>query len=154
MFNMRKLLSAIYKHHALIYKVFLFVVSTLFIVYLFPKGGAFKYNFEKGKVWQNDNLYAPFDFPVQKTVAQITEEELLLKESLPCYFVLDTVLSNNSTKKLLLEFEDTFPDTLSATLKNYARLKVKKNHLRRKNYSNTTLILKFPILGKILRKIR
>jgi len=123
---MRKLLSTIYEHHALIYKVFLFITSTLFIVYLFPKGGAFKYNFEKGKVWQNDNLYAPFDFPVQKTLEQIRTEESLLKESLPYYFILDTVLSNSSSEKLLQEFELTFPDTLNTALKNYARLKVKK----------------------------
>jgi len=123
---MRKILSAIYKYHSLIYKVFLFVVSTLFIVYLFPKGGAFKYNFEKGKVWQNENLYAPFDFPVQKTAAQITEEELQLKEVLPYYFVLDTLVTNDSAKNVLNEFDATFPDSLNVALKKYARLKLQK----------------------------
>jgi len=106
--------------------VFLFVVSTLFIVYLFPKGGAFKYNFEKGKVWQNENLYAPFDFPVQKTAAQITEEELQLKEVLPYYFVLDTLVTNDSAKNVLNEFDATFPDSLNVALKKYARLKLQK----------------------------
>jgi len=123
---MRKLLSAIYKYHSLIYKVFLFVASTLFIVYLFPKGGAFKYNFEKGKVWQNENLYAPFDFAVQKTAAQITEEELLLKETLPYYFVLDTVVSNESARNVLNEFDATFPDTLNVELKKHALLKLQQ----------------------------
>jgi len=123
---MRKLLSAIYKYHSLIYKVFLFVFSTLFIVYLFPKGGAFKYDFEKGKVWQNENLYAPFDFAVQKTQAQITEEELLLKETLPYYFVLDTVVSNESAQNVLQEFDVTFPDTLDVELKKYALLKLQR----------------------------
>ena len=61
----------------------MFVISTLFIVYLFPKGGSFKYDFEKGKVWQTENLYAPFDFAVQKTEAQISIEEELLKENIP-----------------------------------------------------------------------
>ena len=104
----------------------MFVVSTLFIVYLFPKGGAFKYNFEKGKVWQNENLYAPFDFAVQKTDAQITEEELLLKEILPYYFVLDTVASNKATKNVLSEFDADFPDSLNIELKKYARLKLQR----------------------------
>lgn len=122
---MRKFLSTIYKYHSLIYKVFLFIISTLFIVYLFPKGGAFKYNFEKGKVWQNENLYAPFDFPVQKTEAQISEEKLLLKEILPYYFVLDTVVSNKSIKDVFNEFDVTFPDTLNVELKKHAFEKLK-----------------------------
>jgi len=106
--------------------VFLFVVSTLFIVYLFPKGGAFKYNFEKGKVWQNENLYAPFDFPVQKTVTQISIEEELLKENIAYYFTLDTVIAKKSTQKLLSEFELTFPDSLSLALKKEAKIKLDK----------------------------
>jgi len=123
---MRKFLSAIYKYHSSIYKVFLFVISTLFIVYLFPKGGAFKYNFEKGKVWQNENLYAPFDFAIQKTTAQINKEEEELKESIPQYFTLDAEIAENSAKKLLNEFETTFPDTLNIDLRKRAKIKLDK----------------------------
>ncbi|PHS05984.1 MAG: phosphohydrolase [Kordia sp.] len=123
---MRKFISAIYEHHSLIYKVFLFVISTLFIVYLFPKGGSFKYDFEKGKVWQTENLYAPFDFAVQKTQVQISIEEELLKEGMPYYFTLDTIIASNSSQKLLNEFELTFPDSLNPDLKNRCRLKLAK----------------------------
>ena len=123
---MRKFLSAIYKHHSLIYKIFLFVISTLFIVYLFPKGGSFKYDFEKGKVWQTENLYAPFDFAVQKTEAQISIEEELLKENIPYYFTLDTIIAINSSQKLLKEFELTFSDSFNLDLKNRSRLKLEK----------------------------
>jgi len=121
---MRKFLSTIYEYHSLLYKIFLFVVSTLFIVYLFPKGGTFKYNFEKGKVWQNENLYAPFDFAVKKTLKQISEEEKLLKESMPYYFTLDTLVAVNSARQLLHEFELTFPDTLNGALKKQSKLKL------------------------------
>jgi len=93
-------------------------------VYLFPKGGTFKYNFEKGKVWQNENLYAPFDFAVKKTLKQISEEEKLLKESMPYYFTLDTLVAVNSARQLLHEFELTFPDTLNGALKKQSKLKL------------------------------
>jgi len=95
-------------------------------VYLFPKGGAFKYNFEKGKVWQNENLYAPFDFAIQKTTAQINKEEEELKESIPQYFTLDAEIAENSAKKLLNEFETTFPDTLNIDLRKRAKIKLDK----------------------------
>jgi hypothetical protein len=76
---MKKILSTIYKHHSFFYKVFLFVISTLFIVYLFPKGGGFKYDFEKGKVWQNENLYAPFDFAIKKNIKKNTSRREVSK---------------------------------------------------------------------------
>lgn len=37
----------------------------------FPRTGKFKYEFEVGKVWQYDDLYAPFDFPINKSADQI-----------------------------------------------------------------------------------
>jgi putative nucleotidyltransferase with HDIG domain len=86
-------------------------------VYLFPKGGAFKYNFEKGKVWQNENLYAPFDFPIQKTEQQLADEILNLKTELPAYFIVDTIISNNSKAHLIADFEATFPDSLHTELR-------------------------------------
>ena len=53
---MKDLINTFYKNHALIYKAILFITTTFLIVYLFPKGGKFKYDFEKGKPWQSENL--------------------------------------------------------------------------------------------------
>ena len=86
-------------------------------MYLFPKGGAFKYNFEKGKVWQNDNLYAPFDFPIQKTEKQLADEINSLKENLPSYFIIDTTIPVRSKINLKNSFNTTFSDTLNVELK-------------------------------------
>lgn len=93
------------------------MISTFFIVYLFPKGGAFKYNIEKGKVWQNDNLYAPFDFPIQKTEKQLADEINSLKENLPSYFIIDTTIHVRSKINLKNSFNATFSDSLNVELK-------------------------------------
>ena len=98
------------------------MISTFFIVYLFPKGGAFKYNIEKGKVWQNDNLYAPFDFPIQKTEKQLADEINSLKENIPSYFILDTLIPVKSKVDLLNSFNATFPDSLDFDLKENVKL--------------------------------
>lgn len=124
---MRKNLSSLYKYQSVIYKIFLFVITALFIVYLFPKGGAFKYTFEKGKVWQNENLYAPFDFPVQKTDEQLTEDIESLKEGIPAYFVLDQRIPITSKEDLLHEFETTFPDSLEVILKEEIKIILEKS---------------------------
>ena len=68
---MKDFINKLYKNHSLIYKVLLFVSTTFLIVYLFPKSGKFKYGFEKGKPWQSENLYAPFDFAIKKTNEEI-----------------------------------------------------------------------------------
>ena len=71
---MKDLLNKYYQNHALVYKIFLFIVVTATIVYLFPKGGQFKYNIQKGKPWQYENLYAPFDFAILKTDEDVQKE--------------------------------------------------------------------------------
>ncbi len=71
---MRKFLDRLYKNQSLIYKYFLYLVSILLVVFFFPKGGKFKYEFQKGKPWQHDNLYAPFDFSIKKTEGEIDRE--------------------------------------------------------------------------------
>ncbi len=121
---MKKNLSSLYQYQSIIYRVLLFVVATFLIVYLFPKGGSFKYNFEKGKVWQNENLYAPFDFAIQKTPEQIQKESELLKEQLPYYFIADSLIAKSSEQNLLQEFSMTFPDSISIEFKNDVRKKL------------------------------
>ena len=42
---MNDLLNKWYKNHALAYKIILFVFTTSLVVYVFPKSGKFKYDF-------------------------------------------------------------------------------------------------------------
>ena len=71
---MKDFLNKYYQNHTLIYKIFLFVIINVTIVYLFPKGGQFPYNIQKGKPWQYENLYAPFDFAILKTEEDLNKE--------------------------------------------------------------------------------
>ena len=67
----------------------LFILTTFLIVYFFPKSGKFKYSFEKGKPWQSENLYAPFDFAIKKTDEEFDlEKQNVIKNALP-YFNVD-----------------------------------------------------------------
>jgi len=71
--------------------VFLFILTTFVIVYLFPKSGTFRYSFEKGKPWQSENLYAPFDFAIKKSSEEITSEKAQITKQSPVFFDVDTV---------------------------------------------------------------
>ena len=87
---MKSILTSFAKNQSFIFKIFLFILSTVLIIYLLPKGGQFKYNFQKGKPWQYENLYAPFSFTIKKSKAEIEEEKEYLREELIPYFEIDT----------------------------------------------------------------
>ena len=92
---MSQIINKIYKNNAIVYKVLLFLVTAVAIVYLFPKGGQFKYDFNKGKPWQYENLYAPFDFAIQKTEDEITKEKNQIQNSVKSYFLYDSGIYKN-----------------------------------------------------------
>ena len=89
---MNEFKNKFYRNHSVIYKVFLFVVTTFLIVYLFPKSGTFRYSFEKGKPWQSENLYAPFDFAIQKSTDQIEAEKNSISKGATIFFEVDTTV--------------------------------------------------------------
>ncbi|MDP5106485.1 MAG: HDIG domain-containing protein [Polaribacter sp.] len=87
---MSEFINKIYRNNTFIYKVLLFLTTTVAIVYLFPKGGQFKYDFNNGQLWKYDNLYAPFDFAIQKTAEEISLEKKDIESNLKKYFQYDT----------------------------------------------------------------
>ncbi len=107
---MRTLFDALFKSQSLIYKYVLYFAAVVAIVFFFPKGGQFKYEFQKGKPWQYDNLYAPFDFSIKKTDAEVAAEKNAQRsDQLPYYR-----LSENTEKKVLADYESQFPRIFNA----------------------------------------
>ena len=109
---MKDFINLLYRNHSFGYKLLLFISTTFLIVYLFPKSGKFKYNFEKGKPWQSENLYAPFDFAIKKTDAEIASEKQAINENATLYFDLDNAVFSNVKNLYKSEFENSFPDSL------------------------------------------
>ena len=109
---MKQFFSFLSKNQADIYKIFLFVLSTFLVIYLLPKGGQFKYNFQKGKPWQYENLYAPFSFTIKKSESAITQERKNIRDNVVPYFDYDTSVVTNSRKKFDELLATTFVDSL------------------------------------------
>ncbi|MFI1771464.1 HD family phosphohydrolase [Thalassobellus citreus] len=109
---MKDFINSLYRNHSLIYKGLLFVSTTILIVYLFPKSGKFKYNFEKGKPWQSENLYAPFDFAIKKTEEEISAEKKVVTDNSVLYFNVDRAVSKNVKLAYREEFNNVFRDSV------------------------------------------
>ena len=125
---MRTFINSLYKNQDLFYKVFLFLLTTVLIVYIFPKGGKFKYDIPKGKPWQYENLYAPFDFAILKTPEEIAEEEQEIRENHVPYYDVDPEVGPQVQTSLEERYSRLFPDTLTRT----------QNRQLRNFISNTT----------------
>ena len=114
---MNEFKNKFYRNHSIIYKVFLFVVTTFLIVYLFPKSGTFRYSFEKGKPWQSENLYAPFDFAIQKSTDQIEAEKTSISKGATIFFEVDTTVFSGVKIKLKQVFNQAFYEIPESLLK-------------------------------------
>ena len=115
---MRKFLDSIFKNQSLIYKYFLYVACVSSIVFFFPRGGQFKYEFQKGKPWQYENLYAPFDFSIRKTSDEISKEKAELSRSKIDYYVFDDKI----VSKVYSQYEEKFPAVFSSDTYSPAQL--------------------------------
>ena len=114
---MKNLFSLFAKNQSLIYKVFLFIVSTLLVIYFLPKGGQFKYNFQKGKPWQYENLYAPFSFTIKKDEETITKEKDEIRANAIPYFEYDSEMKQQVLDNFHNNLEAKYIDSLYKTPK-------------------------------------
>lgn len=114
---MKDFINKLYRNHSLLYKTLLFISTTFLIVYLFPKSGKFKYSFEKGKPWQSENYYAPFDFAIKKTDEEIEAERKTVNDNSQIYFDVDINLISKLNEDFENEFIQEFPDSIRITNK-------------------------------------
>lgn len=142
---MGKALDNFYKKQSLIYKYILYVFSIALIVFFFPKGGQFKYDFQKGKPWQYENLYAPFDFSIKKTNEEIVLEKQAIKDNQTTYYQFDVDIP----KKVKNSVSSSTFAILANT--NYAN-RIKEQTLARINESIDEIyefgILTEPVFGE------
>lgn len=86
---MNNFLYKLFRNSSVLLKILLFLSSVIAIVYMFPKEGKFKYNYTKGKPWQYETLYAPFDFAVQKPQYEVDLEKIAIQKNTKQYFVFN-----------------------------------------------------------------
>lgn len=96
------------------------LACSILIVYLFPKGAKFKYEFQKGKPWQYATLYSPFDFSILKSTAELeSEKQTILQAQLP-YYRAELSVYESVKKSFDSQFTNYF--TLPASNKRYKDL--------------------------------
>jgi len=82
--------------HGDIFKVLLFIATIFLVVYFFPRKGQFKFEFQKSRPWQHEDLYAPFDFAIVKSEKELASDEARIAETATYYFRKDEKVENAS----------------------------------------------------------
>ncbi|MFC2151670.1 HD family phosphohydrolase [Bacteroidota bacterium] len=103
---MKRFIEYLRKNYKYIFRAFLFVMTIVVIVYIFPREGKFRYEFQKGRPWLHENLYAPFDFPIYKSESQLEDEQDSVLKYFNPYFKYDSAVVTNETNKFLKYYSD------------------------------------------------
>ncbi len=116
---MSKTLDSLYRSQSVIYKYILYFLTIGCIVFFFPRGGHFKYEFQKGKPWQYENLYAPFDFSIRKTDQELATERKSIEQNQIPYYRFEAETAQAAYDSYEQEFPSAFPEgELSARRRN------------------------------------
>jgi putative nucleotidyltransferase with HDIG domain len=107
---MKKLLAYIRDNITAILRFMLFAGAVVLLLISFPKEGKFKYEFQRGKPWLHEDLYAPFDFPVHKTESEINEEKDRVSREVRPYFRSDPSLGEDQISSFQERFFAAWTD--------------------------------------------
>lgn len=133
---MKQLINKLYKNQSLVYKTFLYILTTFLVVYLFPKGGKFQYEFQKGKPWQYETLIAPFDFPVMKSPEDLEADRANIIANADTYYYYDASVVQRVKNDFNEEFNELFANDSIIESQVFSILKTKANRLLSKFYKN------------------
>ena len=144
---MKLYFSDIKKKSGLIIRTFLFVVVSMFIVFLLPREGKFQYEFQKGSPWKHENLIANYDFPVYKPDIEIKKENDSIIADFTPYFSYNQQLSSNLIIELQKDLDKIIISKLQKDSTDYG---IKSKKYKAKKDSLTKFCLK---ANKILNNI-
>ena len=146
---MKKLYSYFIKKQSSLYRLLLIITSSVFVIYIFPRGGQFKYEFQKGKLWQHTSLYAPFDFTIQKSNKELIKEKVTLEYKQTKYYRFDSSVYEGVYSDYPDQFSLYFSDN-----KTNNKLKLFGIELIEKIYKYGVLPINFKSKNKNLNLIK
>ena len=96
--QMGKFLNFIKKYSNNITLISLFLVTALLMLYLLPREGKFRYEYQRGRPWMHETLIAPFDFPIYKSESELRSERDSVLSGFRQYFKYDDLLYDSVSK--------------------------------------------------------
>ena len=134
---MHQFLAFVSRNQSNAYKLLLLISTIVLVIYMLPKGGQFKYQFQKGKPWQYENLYAPFNFTIKKDNKTLDQERESIKRNAVPFFDLDPDIPLTALQEFSVLLDLSYQDSAWATPKK--KVKQLGLNLVNKLYKNGVL---------------
>lgn len=134
---MHQFLAFVSRNQSNAYKLLLLISTIVLVIYMLPKGGQFKYQFQKGKPWQYENLYAPFNFTIKKDNKTLDQERESIKRNAVPFFDLDPDIPLMALQEFSVLLDLSYQDSAWATPKK--KVKQLGLNLVNKLYKNGVL---------------
>jgi len=89
-----------------IMKILVFMIVAAIIVWQIPRERKFRFDFQKGKPWQKESLFAPFDFAIYKPDEILKQEQQELLKNVHPYFVKQEEITKNARQSFTAQLDD------------------------------------------------
>ncbi|MGE0088618.1 MAG: HD family phosphohydrolase [Bacteroidales bacterium] len=101
-----------------IFRSIYFIIAFVVVLFFLPQEGRFKYEFQKGKPWMHLDLYAPFDFPIYKTDAELFNEKAHILKDFKPFFRYDSLVCESSKQQFVSDFHQFWGSYISSNKLN------------------------------------
>ncbi len=136
---MKAIYRFIRKHSELLKRIFFFLITAFLIVYQLPKEYKFRYEYQKGTPWLLEDLIAPYDFPIYKLPAKLSQEKDSLEKTFYPYFIHNDSLSHLLTKDFSYQLAINLQQILSkdSLQKKWSKRVYKKKEIELKKFKDS-----------------
>ncbi len=86
-------------------KYLMMVLCVLIISYFLPKQPRFRYEFEKGKEWNNKDLVSAYTFAILKTEPEVSTDKKTAIQNVPPVYVYDETIGEQVIEQFQNEFD-------------------------------------------------
>ncbi len=101
---MKKTFIWLRNNYNLLEKVSLFVLVIWLLILVFPREGKFKYEYQRGKPWQHEDLIAPVDFAILKPIEELRKEQANALQQLRPHFTQNSAIADAQVNNAINEF--------------------------------------------------
>ena len=105
---MKQFFAKLLSHISLAYKIVAIIATALLILLFFPTEEKASYDFSVDGFWKSNDLFAPYDFPIQKSQEEIEKERFNAKKTGMMFFRTDTLAEAQTLFKVEILTSDPY----------------------------------------------
>ena len=98
---MKRVITYIVSHLRIFHMISVMAVTVALILIMFPDNYTREqFDYSVGTFWRDDDLYAPYDFTILKSVSETSDEIRRIKEESTLYFNFDSTAHSTAMHRL------------------------------------------------------